>query len=369
MIKFIYDGVVTDENFCPRKEEIKTLNSYIKDSTNVLLIAKRRMGKTSLVHEVFKNHLDSKKYISIYVDIFDITDEYDFANSLYRATAKSLKLDLKKLLNILKDTFKKASFDITIGEDGSPSFSPKLVTQNCDDILADVFNGIYQYLKNNNLKGVFCIDEFQQICSIKRPLDATIRKYIQHHDNICYIFTGSKRSTLTQLFQGQKSPLMGMVTPMELGPINQNDFFNFANKRLPKLNLMDFKQIYSMAEGESKLIQHFLRIIANENGTNDIDIETTVDKFIREVDPLCRSLIENMSPNSKKVLKMIIHQNGSTSLLSKELLNKFNLSKSSVQSAINFLLKEDIIFIDNDKYYIDGGLGSTFALWCNKKLE
>lgn len=368
MKTFIYDGIVTGENFCPRIEDTNKLLSYINDSTNVLLIAKRRMGKTSLIHEIFENKLDKKKFVTIYTDIFDITDENDFVKNLYRAVGQSLKLDFKLVLKTLKTFFHKSTFEISVGLDGIPTINPKLASRDIDELLNDVFSGLGEYLKRHNLKAAFCIDEFQQIQTIKKPLDATLRKYIQKHHNISYIFTGSKRHTLSKLFQGQKSPLMGMVTPMELGPIEKDGFFHFAQSRLKSLTFEMFQRIYDHAERESKLIQHLCRHLKLMNDDmQSLDDKLATEKVVQEVDSICRNIFESLSPNGRKVIKMIIHH--PQTLLNKDSLQKYNISKSSTQSTVEHLIKEEIIFKDDSRYYLDGGIGSSFSLWCHWRLH
>jgi hypothetical protein len=326
------------------------------------------MGKSSLIHEVFENHLDKKKIITIYVDIFDITDETDFIKSLYRAVGQSLKLDFKRVLQTLKSFFNKSTFEISIGRDGTPVINPKLATRDIDELFADLFSGLHEYLKRHNLKAAFCIDEFQQIQAIKKPLDATLRKYIQKHHNISYIFTGSKRHTLAKLFQGQKSPLMGMVTPMELGPIDQDDFYKFAKKRLKTLTKDTFINIYNLAEGESKLVQHLcrqLKLLSDDNQALDKDV--AIERVLCEVDSICRNIFESLSPNGRKIIKMIVEK--PHSLLTKDMLQKFNISKSSAQTSIDYLIKEEIIFKEGANYFLDGGIGSSFSLWCHWKFK
>ncbi len=367
MNKFIYDGVVTGQDFCDRPTDIKKIMSYVNDSTNVLLIAKRRMGKTSLVHEIYEHHLNTKDFVSIYVDIFDITDELDFAKELYQATAKALRFDLKQALNQLKDLFKNARFNIGLSDDGSPTFTPSLATKNSDELLEDVFNGLNEYVEKNNLKAVFCIDEFQQISQIKKPLDATIRKHIQRHKNICYIFSGSKRSSLLALFQGQASPLMGMVTPMELKEIGEEVFFNYVTERID-ISKEEFSKIYESAEYETKLIQHICRNYSILEESGESSAENAIDSVLSEVDSICRSIIENLSPNAKKVIKVLSSEDKADQLMSKEILQKYNISKSSMASSIESLLKNEMIFKENGSYYLDGGIGATFSLWCKKNL-
>ena len=49
---FSYSDYVTGEAFCDRATEQKDLIYYARNSQNVLLYSHRRMGKTSLVHQV-----------------------------------------------------------------------------------------------------------------------------------------------------------------------------------------------------------------------------------------------------------------------------------------------------------------------------
>ena len=366
MGRFIYDGVVTGEFFCERPVEIGRLVSYIDDSTNVLLFAKRRMGKTSLVQEVFENHIDKSRFITIYADIYDITDECDLARELYRAIASSLKADLRSLVKILKDYFHRVSFDISLGQDGTPSFSPKLSTVDHEVLLSDVFEGLSNYLIKHNLKAAFCIDEFQQIKTINKPLDATIRKHIQKHHNVSYIFTGSKRNMLSLLFKGEKSPLMGMVTPMELGPIELEIFFDFAHKQIPQLTCSIFETLYQSALSETKLVQHFLRNCANAEVLKLGEIENTV---LVEVEAIARPIFEAMSPNNKKAIKILVGHNKSGGLMSKEILAKYNISKSSLKSSLDQLINNDIVYLDNGTYQLDGGIGASFSFWASKRLS
>lgn len=366
MKAFIYDGVVTGRNFCDRPEEISRLLSYIEDSTNVLLFAKRRMGKTSLVQEIFENRIDKSKIVAIYADIYDITDEADLAKELYRAIASALKSDLGSVMKSLKSFFHRVSFDISIGQDGTPTFSPKLTSADHELLLADVFEGLSQYLKKNNLKAAFCIDEFQQIKSIKKPLDATIRKHIQKHHHISYIFTGSKRHTLSMLFKGEKSPLMGMVTPMELGPIDQLQFYHFAKKHIQELTPDFFEQIYLKAFGETKLVQHFLRVSANAPKLVIEEIEKSV---YLEVEAIARPIFEALTPNAKKVIKILSKNNSAEGVMSKDVLKEYNISKSSLKSALDQLINHGLIYLDLGTYQLDGGIGASFHFWAKKALE
>ncbi len=366
---FVYDGIVTGENFCGRSEEIERLNKYFADSTNVLLYAKRRMGKTSLIHEIFENHLSKKQFLGIYADIFDISDEQDLAVELYRAVARSMKMDFNLLIKNLRNLFKKATFEIGINHDGTPSIVPKLAARGADELFEDIFEGLFDYVKRHKLKAVFCIDEFQQIKKIKKPIDATIRKYIQKHDKISYVFTGSKKHILQKMFQGS-APLMGMVTPMELGPIDSSDFYFFVKRKLgKKIDQKLFNQLYSAADGEPKLVQHLCRRLnqSSSNVIEEADIKTAIADVVQEYNGICRTIIKNITPAALKVIKIISKYNGKN-IFSNEYQLQFNITKATIQAASHSLLKDEFIYKEDNTYYLNGGIGATFALWCKYNL-
>lgn len=74
---------VTGESFCNRKKEQQDLIYYAKNSQNVLLYSHRRMGKTSLLHEVIHRLNKMKPKInSVYIDLYGTLDENDFINSI-----------------------------------------------------------------------------------------------------------------------------------------------------------------------------------------------------------------------------------------------------------------------------------------------
>ncbi|MEA1892089.1 MAG: ATP-binding protein, partial [Campylobacterota bacterium] len=259
MNPFHYQSFCTGENFCQRDNEIKQIKQYIQNGKNVLLYSKRRYGKSSLIKELFENNIDNKTYLTIYIDIFDIVTALDFAKTTYKQIASSLPYDFKTILKDLKNIFSKVNFSTTLKNNGVLEFKPSLSSFDFDELMDDIFNGLYEYYLSSGKKIVVVFDEFQQVTTIKeKKIDATIRKYIQSHQNISYIFTGSKRHILTSLFTSYDAPLYEMVNHIELDKIEKDIFYEFVNNKLDKrLSLKLFDDIYDICDGESKLIQEF----------------------------------------------------------------------------------------------------------------
>ena len=76
---FSYSDYVTGEAFCNRATEQKDLIYYAQNSQNVLIYSHRRMGKTSLVHQVIHRLKKTKpKVNAVYIDLYGTLDENDF---------------------------------------------------------------------------------------------------------------------------------------------------------------------------------------------------------------------------------------------------------------------------------------------------
>ena len=80
---FSYSDYVTGEAFCNRAKEQKDLIYYAQNSQNVLLYSHRRMGKTSLLHQVIRKLKKAKPAVkSVYIDLYGSLDENDFIDAI-----------------------------------------------------------------------------------------------------------------------------------------------------------------------------------------------------------------------------------------------------------------------------------------------
>ncbi len=69
------------------------------------------------------------------------------------------------------------------------------------------YTDVLGYQEGYPQKIVFAIDEFQQIWEYKRiNMETILRKHIQHLHNVRFIYCGSKKDTMTDMFIDAKKP-------------------------------------------------------------------------------------------------------------------------------------------------------------------
>ncbi|EDP73360.1 archaeal ATPase, partial [Hydrogenivirga sp. 128-5-R1-1] len=69
---FFFGGVVEEEDFCDREDELNSLEKDVLSGINVLLYAPRRFGKTSLLLASLKR-LKNKGVKGVYIDLFPVS--------------------------------------------------------------------------------------------------------------------------------------------------------------------------------------------------------------------------------------------------------------------------------------------------------
>ncbi|HIP29702.1 MAG TPA: hypothetical protein EYG83_02690 [Sulfurospirillum arcachonense] len=363
---FLYEGFAIGDKFCSRTKEIEYLAQLCSYSNNLVLFSKRRMGKSSLLQEFISNHIDKEKFIAIYIDLFEISSKNDFLRLTAKQTANALPLTIQSGVSELFKIFKKISFGIDVDStNGSISFNPKIISSDFDDAMDEYFISLNNYINRSGKKAIVIFDEFQQVTNIKdKKIDAIIKKHIQSHQNISYIFSGSKKHLLTGLFSDTNAPLYQMATFKELEPIKEKSFFDFANERLKyPLSKTAFNYIYKISGKESKLIQEILFHIYKEQ-VKDISIET-IDMLIKQIiDEKASSyrLIFDMLSNSKKSALKILSQ--TRNIYTQKMLETYDITKPTLQSALNKLYKEENLIDKKDGNFVFDN--KLFELWLKR---
>lgn len=198
MNPFIFDKYATGQFFCGREQEMQILTERCYAGSNSLVYGRRRYGKTSLIKQTLEG-LDKEKFLTLYVDLFDASDELDVAKLLYSACANVIST-YTKVTNEIKNIFKKINLSMSVDVDGSVSFSPQLNELSFEEYLNDALGSIDAFAKKHNRRVILAFDEFQQISALKTDIDGTIRKRLQENTNFVWIFSGSKRHLLSELF-------------------------------------------------------------------------------------------------------------------------------------------------------------------------
>ena len=164
---FTPDTIPFGGNFIGRKHELLDLEQRIlsSDTQRLLLLAPRRVGKTSLALNLI-NKLQKQKHCCIYIDIFSATSTADFANILLEGIIKGSNLSaLNKIGRWVNENLLKlrASLKISTNYQGDISLEP-LLFKSSDSALKKIEEALTDLEEiGSKQKVLLVIDEFQNI--------------------------------------------------------------------------------------------------------------------------------------------------------------------------------------------------------------
>ncbi len=358
---FIYGKEVSGENFCNRKKEIEELRRDIINSQNVIVFSQRRFGKTSLLKRVFEGS-KRKGIITIHADLYSVLTEEDFVSLYAKAITKSIFGNFKgKLRNVAK-FFKKIRPTFKVSEAGDIVYSVDIEKKEILPSLEDTLESVNRYINSKKKKAAVCFDEFQQVGLLKTDrLQKVMRTSIQKHKNISYIFMGSKKHLISDMFNNPHKPFYKSAKPFPLGKIETSellefiqDKFTLTDKYLPDTLA---KQIVGTCERHPYYVQYLCHIMweraIDKKRITEEDFLKSLELLLERESSTYEATWNLLTLKQKQVLlalsKMLLQEK----LFSSDFLQKNNLgSASSLQRTVKSLIDKDLIDKEGDVYTI-----------------
>ncbi len=224
-------GIAVGTAHCNRRNERDHLANNIRQGRHTRLSARRRMGKTSLVEQVSKDLARKRQsVVTVSVDLLVIHDAEALDTRLRHAVAEAAQQLLPKsqrALEGLKKAFGALTPELTLGEDG---FKIKLGRgASTDQTIEMALQGLDRIAGDKKRRVIFICDEFQQLSSIKdhAVLEAAIRHAAERTKHVAFVFAGSERHLLADMFENPDRPLYQLCDRMTLERIAEADYKSF----------------------------------------------------------------------------------------------------------------------------------------------
>ncbi len=357
---FVVGKYIPSELFCDRKNETETLIKHIENGRNVALISPRRMGKTGLILHCFDQKDISKKYHTFFVDIYATSSLTEFVY----AFSKEVYSKLKTRKDNFNDRFFQIIKSLRVGFKidsltGEPSFDIGLGDIQTPETTLDE---IFAYLEGANKPCLVCIDEFQQIREYSEDnIEAILRAKIQHCRQTSFIFTGSRRHMMSQMFHSNAKPFYQSAVTMGLEPIPMDIYADFAGglfeKRDKSIDREIIENVYGQFNGCTWFVQMMMNelfALTREGETCGSDlIPIAWNNIILAQEGGYKDILAQLSHRQKTLIQAIAKERAVDGITSAKFIKKHNLSSaSSVQSALRPLLENNIVTQEDGKVRI-----------------
>lgn len=367
---FITSGYVSPEYFCDRENETQQLVQNIQGHSHTVLISPRRMGKTGLIEHCFNQEVIKNDYHTFFLDIYSTMNLNDFVFLLGNRICRSLKTKDKQLMEMFVKVVKSIQF--TIGFDEAGMMNGSFGLGDIKDSQRSL-EEIFLYLAEAKRPCVVAIDEFQQIEKYpEKNVEALLRTYIQHCSNATFIFAGSQRHIIQNMFASASKPFYNSSSMMSLAPIAKEKYVEFAVRMFAifgKVCAPEYiDNLYDTLEGHTWYMQAvlYLAFYMTDKKCSPTIINEALIKRVTDNEDVFESMYYGLSERQRSTLKAIAAEGKAKQTQSVAFIKKYGLtSASSVQSAIRQLMDKDLVTTEKGSYRVDDRF---FGFWLKNQL-
>ncbi len=342
-------GIASGDAFCNRTQERLRVAKNIKLLEHSLIMSPRRYGKTSLVRFVVKEMgvvygeadlfiaIDAKRIVQrILVGIKQIIDQ--------------VSSPLEQKLKILSNYFQRVNPKWIVGTKG---ISVELIPSVEDEVASNIteaLQALEYLLKEKKQKVVLFIDEIQEIGEIaeSKGIEGAIRHVAQASQYISFIFSGSNRRLLSNMFFDKARPLYKLCDRMVLERIPEEEYILHLNHYAEiqwkqMLDTATLDCIFNLTECHPFYINVLCRRLWEQDPLPNEEIvqEIWFDFVDEERIEMIREL-STLSQGQRRILLSIAEGNDQ-GLTSKAALTELNMSSSTISENIHILEKKDHI--------------------------
>ena len=344
--------------FCDRTEETKRLTSLLTNGNHVALISPRRMGKTGLIKHCFSQMQIQKNYHLFFVDIYATRSEAEFTYKLGQSILSVLKSKGRKSWERFIQVVASLRTGISLDAMGQPNWNLEIGDIQTPQVTLDE---IFQYLSKADKPCFVAIDEFQSIMDYpEKNVEALLRTHIQDCNNAKFVFSGSKRHMMNEIFSSPARPFYQSATILTLRPIPIEAYTPFiichfeSNGR--RIDTDAIADLYHRFGGVTWYIQKICNEVfaasdrGDSIGTPEIDM--AIRQVIDEKTDTFEDLMARLTMKQRSLLKGLASEE-SLRPTSAAFIKKYHLtSPSTVQRILTSMLDKDLISYEGDHYFI-----------------
>ena len=344
---FITYGYESAEYFCDRQEETKQLTTLLTNGNHVALISPRRMGKTGLLNHCFAQEDIRKKYYTFLIDIYATKNLQDLIFQMGRsivtrlrnrgqeAVDRFLKFVTSLRTGISFDGQGNASWNLGLGDIKSPSFT-----------LEEIFN----YLKAAERHCIVAIDEFQAITDYpEQNVEALLRTYVQDCRNAVFVFSGSQKRMMSEMFSSPARSFYQSTSLMFLKPVALSEYEIFANRLFVAAHIIIdegvVRNIYDRFEGTTWYLQKVLnQLYATKTHVVIDDVDKAISQIILQNEEAYKDTLFQLTVRQRDLLVAIGQEGKASQITGMQFVKRHHLSSaSSVQKAAQTLMEKQLI--------------------------
>jgi uncharacterized protein len=355
--------------FCDRESETNRLQEAFLNQRNITVISPRRLGKTGLILHFFELIRKQKEVSPFYIDLMHTSDLEHFIAVFAKAIIGKFDNRTTKLLSSFSNIVKSLRPGITIDPmTGQPVIEITRIPGSSGEASIEE---IFTYLAKQDKKIIIAFDEFQQVGSYpEKGTEALLRSHIQRTGNTTFIYSGSLKHVLMNMFGDHSRPFYQSSEILSLGKIDRDAYREFIIEKFTdgnrKIDLPAADLILDLTDTYTWYVQYLCNKLYGLN-TRKIDndlVVATLLNTLREQEVIYYNYRKLLTRHQFDLLKAIAVEGKVSRPTSGEFIQVHGLSAaSSVKVSLDSLIAKELILAEEDGYKV---YDVFFAQWLKR---
>lgn len=370
---FIYGGRVSGEDFWDRRAEVHELLEDIRSRQHVIIFSPRRYGKTSLVWRLLEE-AGKEGIVPVYVDLYPVTTLKEYIEAYAKSIARGLSTS-EKAVKLMRELFSRLYLSMGIDPSGNPQWNVGFDRSRELESFDEVISSLENHLRKKKKYGVVVFDEFQQIMEIDGDkTQRRLRTAIQNHKHITYLFVGSKKHLIHDMFSNPNLPFYRSGKLFPLDKISSAEILKTVKERFERakthIKEQALEKILEAAECHPYYTQylcHILYDIMENRRISPEDVPRAVEFLLKRESAAYMNTWDLLTQRQRQALIVLSETVPGESPLRPETLGRFGISQPSVMiRALKSLIDKDLVDKEKGAYEI---IDIFFKQWIRRYIS
>jgi uncharacterized protein len=362
---FVYGEVVPTAAFIDRTAELERLVGDLADGQKVFLISPRRYGKSSLIRQALAAAA-RRGALTVEVTVSSFSSYVAFLEGYSRALmAAETRWDRARTW--LKEAIGSARTEIRYTPGESPlgsltvSFPSVKSERDVARLAQDVFALPGRLAEVRRRKVVVALDEFQAIGEFNGgSVEHAMRAAVQQQREVGYVFAGSEPSLMERML-GPRRPFYKAGPVMRLEKIPADEFAAAIDSRFDRSGLRPEAGLGAAVVDLAGNLPYDVQRLAHEtwDEAHSAGRRATLEhlhqalrRLLTEQEPMFEAIWQRLTLPQRAVLRAVVVQGG-RAVLSADVRTRHRLGgTSTIQSALNALVRDDVISREGARYVV-----------------
>lgn len=351
---FTFGTLAEDEAFTDRTREIAELAADMANGQDVVVLAPRRYGKTSLVLRATQEVTPAGVLVA-YCDLMRAPTRARFAAALAKTIVDDLLSPTQGLLERASAVIRGLSVKPAIEldpRDGGVTFSFEATRR-----ISDVDSTIERLLElpaeiaaDRDRTVVLVFDEFQEVVKLDPTLPNVMRSIFQTQRHVGHVYLGSRRHVLAKIFNDRNEPFWRSAKQIELGRIPEADLALFIRDRFSATDRSidddALARLLELAAGHPSATQELAYFTWDQvplgHAAHRGDVDSALVRVLRSEHNNLTRLWDGATPNERLLLLALNAEAGG--VYGEAYRRRHGLpAPASVQRAVRALTRDDVI--------------------------